>query len=166
MILLYLLSHTPATAANGSHELSSCHSYSALLAIYKLFSRPHSFAIKANVISIPALTPEDVKYLPSSTHRAFAIHSTFRRIAFYKPKYSLIRCRLASVEQSRLASNKLPVHTVATIRDASASRFSSARNCGLAVSFQVPIPPGMSSTSNPPEPAMAASATPHIRTNW
>src|SRR5437870_2296610 len=61
---LHVFSHTPATAANGSHELSSCHSYSALLAISRLFSR-------------------------------------------------------------------------------------------------VPIPPGMSSTSNPPEPAMAASATPH-----
>jgi len=74
---LHVFSHTPATAANGSHELSSCHSYSALLAISRLFSRPHSFAITANVMSIPALTPEDVKYLPSSIHRAFAIHSTF-----------------------------------------------------------------------------------------
>ncbi len=31
----------------------------------------------AKVMSIPALIPEDVKYRPSSTHRAFAIHSTF-----------------------------------------------------------------------------------------
>ena len=53
------------------------------------------------------------------------------------------------------------MHTVVTIRDASASRFNPAMNCGLAISFRVPIPPGMSSTSNPPEPAMAASTTPH-----
>src|SRR5438067_2787676 len=75
--LVSLLNHNSATAANGSHELSSYHVYSARLAICKLVSLPHSLAITANAMSIPALTPEDVKYLPSSTHRAFAIHSTF-----------------------------------------------------------------------------------------
>jgi hypothetical protein len=77
MFLKSHLNHNPVAAANGSHEPSSCHWYSALSAICKLVSLPHSLAITASAMSIPALTPDDVKYLPSSTHRAFAIHSTF-----------------------------------------------------------------------------------------
>src|SRR5439155_24416510 len=68
--------HNPATAANGSHELSSCHWYSARVAICKLVCLPQSLAINASVMSIPALIPDDVTYLLSSIHRAFATHST------------------------------------------------------------------------------------------
>ena len=39
-------------------------------------SDPWISSINASVISIPAETPEDVQYLPSTTHLAFLIHST------------------------------------------------------------------------------------------
>src|SRR5262249_32272635 len=122
--------------------------YSVATASISLVSSPRRRAMTARAMSMPAETPEEVTYLPSSTQRASLIHSTFGPYCTSELNHILfVVARLPSSTPAR-ANIAEPLHTLITNSAAAARLVSQSSIARFSTSASVPLPPGTSSRSS------------------